>query len=54
MLSDILKKEYIRINESCKDWEDAIRHAGNILLEKGIVTQEYIDSVIKRVKLFGP
>ena len=54
MLSDILKKEYIRINESCKDWEDAIRHAGNILLEKGIVTQEYIDSVIKSVKLFGP
>ena len=54
MLKDILKAEYIKINESCNDWEDAINHAGNILLEKGIVTQEYIDCVIKSVKLFGP
>lgn len=54
MLSNILKEEYIKINESCTDWEDAINHAGNILLEKGIVTQEYIDGVIKSVKLFGP
>ena len=54
MLKDILKAEYIKINEECKDWEDAIRHAGNILLEKNIVTEEYIDTVIKSVKLFGP
>ena len=54
MLKDILKAEYIKINEECKDWEDAIRHAGNILLEKNIVTEEYIDTVIKSVKLYGP
>ena len=38
MLVDILKKEYIKINVQCYDWEDAINQAGNILLEKGIVT----------------
>ena len=54
MLKDILKAEYIKINEECEDWEDAIRPAGNILLEKNIVTEEYIDTVIKSVKLFGP
>lgn len=54
MLKDILKAEYIKINEECKDWEDAIKHAGNILLEKNIVTEEYIDTVIKSVKLYGP
>lgn len=54
MLVDILKKEYIKINVQCSNWEDAINQAGNILLEKGIVTKEYIDGVIKSVKLFGP
>ena len=42
MLKDILKAEYIKINEECQDWEDAIKHAGNILLENGILTEEYI------------
>ena len=54
MLKDILKAEYIKINEECQDWEDAIKHAGNILLENGIVTEEYIETVIESVKLFGP
>lgn len=54
MLKDILKAEYIKTNVECKDWEDAIRNAGNILLEKNIVTEEYIDTVIKSVKLYGP
>ena len=40
MLSDILKPEYIKIDVKCTDWEDAIKQAGNILLEKGIVTKK--------------
>ena len=40
MLKDILKAEYIKINESCNDWEDAINHAGNILLEKGNIPKK--------------
>lgn len=54
MLSDILKPEYIKIDVKCTDWEDAIKQAGNILLEKGIVTEEYIEGVVKSVRLFGP
>lgn len=54
MLSEMLKKEYIKLNQECNDWKDAIRQAGNILLEKEIVTEEYIDNTIKTIEMLGP
>ena len=43
MLSDVLKKEYIKLNAECKDWVDAIRTAGQVLMDNGVVTEEYIE-----------
>lgn len=54
MLSNILKKDYIKLNLECKDWEDAIRKSGNILLENKLVTNEYIEEAVKGVKELGP
>lgn len=54
MLSKILKNDYIKLNEKCTDWEDAIKHAGNILLNKNVVTEEYIEGIIQSVKMLGP
>ena len=50
----IFKEEHIKLNEECSDWEDAIKSAGNILLERNIVTKEYIEGIIESVKMLGP
>ena len=54
MLTDVLKKEYIRLNVECSDWEDSIRTAGKILLDNDVVTEEYIEDAIEGVKELGP
>lgn len=54
MLNDALKKEYIKLNVKCKDWEDAIRKTGKILLENELVTDEYIEETVRGVKELGP
>lgn len=54
MLSDVLKQEYIKLNVKCKNWEEAIRSAGQVLLENELITNEYIEEAIKGVKELGP
>lgn len=54
MLSDVLKQEYIKLNVECSNWEEAIRSAGQVLLENDVITNEYIEEAIKGVKELGP
>lgn len=54
MLRDILKEEYIKLNVECKNWEEAIRKAGEILLKSSIVTEEYIEETVRELKELGP
>lgn len=54
MLSKVLKKEYIKLNVECNNWESAIREAGKILLDKKVVTNEFIEETIRSVKELGP
>lgn len=54
MLTDVLKKEYIKLNAECKDWEDAVRVAGGVLKQNGVITEEYIEAAIQNVKEMGP
>lgn len=54
MLSDVLKKEYIKLNAECKDWTEAIKTAGQVLIDNGVVTEEYVEEAIKGVKELGP
>ena len=54
MLSDVLKKEYIKLNADCKDWIEAIKTAGQVLIDNGVVTDEYVEEAIKGVKELGP
>lgn len=37
-----------------RDWEEAIRFSGEIMKEKGLVSDLYIDDVIRDVKEYGP
>lgn len=54
MLSDVLKKEYVKLNVECKDWIEAVKESGKILLENNVITNEYIEEAIKGVKELGP
>jgi mannitol operon transcriptional antiterminator len=50
----MIKKEHIRIIESVRDWEDAIRVASIPLLEDNSITQGYVEKMISNVHDMGP
>ncbi|WP_025729922.1 PTS sugar transporter subunit IIA [Atopobacter phocae] len=37
-----------------KDWEEAIRMSGEIMIERGLINNQYVEEVIHDVKEFGP
>jgi len=50
----MIKKEHIKIIESVRDWEDAIRVASIPLLEDQSITQGYVEKMISNVQEMGP
>lgn len=53
-MSEIIKKENIKTNVDASDWKDAIRKAGQLLLDARSIKQEYIENMIKSVEKLGP
>lgn len=53
-LAELLPKEAIRLDVECENWEDAIRHSADYLLEKGIVEENYVQAMIDNVVKNGP
>ena len=54
VLRDLLTEKTIKVNVDAKDWEDAIRIGGEMLVENGFVEKRYVDAMIKSVKELGP
>ncbi|WP_313890929.1 PTS sugar transporter subunit IIA [Psychrobacillus sp.] len=54
MKQKIIEEDAIRLNVLAKDWEEAVRYCGEVLVETGIVEITYIDAIIKGIKKFGP
>ncbi|HWQ79617.1 MAG TPA: BglG family transcription antiterminator, partial [Anaerovoracaceae bacterium] len=54
MLSDVLREEYISLEDHSKTWKEAVGHSGEILLKNGVITRDYIDAAIKTVEETGP
>lgn len=48
MIREILKEENILLGETISSKEDAIKLAGNILVENNYVKEEYIQEMLKR------
>jgi len=46
-LSEILSEKTIRVNVKVKDWKDAIRKAGKLLVKVDAAEPRYIDAMIK-------
>lgn len=51
MTKEILAQENIVLNAEFKNKEDAIRKTGQILVDKGYVSQSYIEEMLKREEL---
>ncbi len=49
-MSDVLTRENIELGASLSSQEDAIRRAGELLVENGHVENRYIDSMFEREK----
>lgn len=54
MLKDMLTKKYIKSDVVAVDWQDAIKHAGELLVENGNATNEYTQAMIDVVNELGP
>ncbi|MGL5656642.1 MAG: PTS sugar transporter subunit IIA [Fusobacteriaceae bacterium] len=43
----------ICIVESVKDWREAVKKSGEILLKNGVIEERYIDAAIKNIETLG-
>lgn len=54
LITDLLKKENVKLQVDANTWEEAGRAAGALLVNNGGVEPKYIDAMIESVKKFGP
>lgn len=54
MIQDLLSDKNILITEEEFDWRDSIRYVAQPLKEQNVVTESYIDAMIKSVEEYGP
>lgn len=54
MIHNILTEKTVQVKAEVRDWEEAVRIAGNLLYENGDIEKRYIDSMVDIVKEVGP
>jgi len=54
VIQDVLTLDTVRARVDAKDWEEAVRTAGDLLYRKGVVEERYIDHMVQIVKEIGP
>lgn len=53
-LSNLINPDRVKINKEANSWQDAIRMASQILIDKNSITEKYVDDMIEQVETFGP
>lgn len=53
-MENILNRANVRIKEPAVGWEDAIRRAGQVLVDAGSITNGYTEAMIDSVRSMGP
>ena len=51
---NVIDKENIRLKVAVENWKEAVREAGNLLVDSGRVTEGYIGRMIESVEKLGP
>jgi PTS system ascorbate-specific IIA component len=50
----LLPKEHIQVCQTAKNWQAAVRTASAPLVEEQLITEKYVENMIKSVKEHGP
>ena len=53
-LSEMLGEETIAIGLSVRDWQEALREAGSLLVMAGAVEPRYVEAMVQMVQEIGP
>ena len=53
-MNTIIKKDHIKIKVDVKDYEDAIKKSGQILVDTNSIKENYINDMIEAIKKLGP
>ena len=53
-LRELMQPDTVEIAQRCDSWRTAVRRAGRMLVRKGKITNEYIDSCIRSCEKNGP
>lgn len=53
-IKELLPIERIALNVQANDWEDAVRSVGRLMVDTGVVEEEYIEGMIATTKELGP
>jgi mannitol operon transcriptional antiterminator len=52
--ASIFSPHLIALDLDADTWQDAVQLSGNLLIQDGLMTQNYIDSIIKNIHINGP
>ncbi|MCU5775284.1 PTS sugar transporter subunit IIA [Erwiniaceae bacterium BAC15a-03b] len=53
-LSQWLTVDCIQFSDTITDWQSAIRQAGQPLIDRGVIRESYVQSIIKQKEQLGP
>jgi len=53
-LHDLIRPNLVSVGVEVKDWQGAIRAAGNLMVDDGAVEERFIEAMISVAKEFGP
>jgi PTS system ascorbate-specific IIA component len=53
-LKEMLTKDTIALNQSAKDWEEAVKIGSKLLVNIGVIKESYIDGIIECTHENGP
>ncbi|WP_018963801.1 PTS sugar transporter subunit IIA [Coprothermobacter platensis] len=54
MLESILTEKAIKLKAQAKDWQEAVRLGGELLVNAGFVHPAYVDAMVETVRELGP
>ncbi|MBS4537867.1 PTS sugar transporter subunit IIA [Clostridium sp. D2Q-11] len=54
MIENLININTISSNVNASNWKDAVKKAGNLLLEEGFIEERYIEAMIDKVEELGP
>ena len=53
-ISDLVSEQTIALNIDVKNWKEAVRISGEMLVKGGMVEERYVDAMIETVESLGP